>query len=167
MKLLTATITVVHVVLFILGTFLSFAKPFVRTSLRVALTAIVITLSVVIYHKQEALEGLIIKLRNKQQLFSEGGTSWRVESSNLNLVTCGLSLSLSLYLNLVQGIRVVSVLVVNQSMPHNPVASEHCPEATVVATTAVAGWNKNWHCLFLVSGVFSLTLVICVLSYIP
>ena len=75
MKLLTATITVVHVVLFILGTFLSFAKPFVRTSLRVALTAIVITLSVVIYHKQEALEGLIIKLRNKQQLFSEGGTS--------------------------------------------------------------------------------------------
>jgi hypothetical protein len=44
---------------------------------------------------------------------------------------------LSLYLNLIQGIQVVSVLVVNQSKPQNPVASEHCPETTVVVALVV------------------------------
>ena len=65
MKLLTAAITLVHVVLFIVGTFLSLAKPFVRTSTRVAMTAVVVVVSVIIYHKQDDLETFITKLKNK------------------------------------------------------------------------------------------------------
>jgi hypothetical protein len=45
-------------VLFFVGTFLSLAKPFVRTSGRVAVTAVFVSATVVIYHKQEALESL-------------------------------------------------------------------------------------------------------------
>ena len=44
------------------------AKPFGRTSARVTMTAVVVSVSVVIYHKQEALETLFLKFKSKHLL---------------------------------------------------------------------------------------------------
>ena len=53
MKLLSAAITVVHVLLFFVATVMMAAKPFVRTSPRLASTCLIAFLSAWIYCKQD------------------------------------------------------------------------------------------------------------------
>lgn len=65
MKLLTAVITVIHVGLFFVGTFLSFAKPFFRTKGRFSITTLVLVVSFGIYQQQETLNEFFIQLTQK------------------------------------------------------------------------------------------------------
>lgn len=67
MKLLNALITFVHVILFFIGTFMSLAKPFFRTTPRLLSTAILVLLSVAAYHQQETLAVLFLKLRQSKK----------------------------------------------------------------------------------------------------
>ena len=53
MKLLSAAITVVHVLLFFVATLMTAARPFVRTSPRLAATTLVVFVAVWTYYKQE------------------------------------------------------------------------------------------------------------------
>ena len=62
-KLLNACITFVHVILFFIGTFMSLARPFFRTTPRLLSTAIVVVLSVAAYQHQDTLAALFLKLR--------------------------------------------------------------------------------------------------------
>ena len=59
MKLLTAIITVIHVSLFFIGTFLSLSKPFLRTKPRVCLTFLALLISFYAYRHMESVEMLI------------------------------------------------------------------------------------------------------------
>lgn len=65
MKLLNALITFVHVILFLIGTFMNLAKPFLRTTSRLLMTTIIVIVSVCAYHQQEALLALFLKLKAK------------------------------------------------------------------------------------------------------
>ena len=65
MKLLNALITFVHVILFLIGTFMNLAKPFLRTTSRLLITTVIVIVSVCAYHQQEALVALFLKLKNK------------------------------------------------------------------------------------------------------
>ena len=67
MKLLNALITFVHVILFFIGTFMSLAKPFFRTTPRLLSTAILVLLSMAAYHQQETLAVLFLKLRQSKK----------------------------------------------------------------------------------------------------
>lgn len=58
MKLLSAAITVVHVLLFFVATVMMTAKPFVRTSPRLAATCLIAFLSGWIYYKQDAISAV-------------------------------------------------------------------------------------------------------------
>ena len=64
MKLLTAIITVIHVGLFFMGTFLSLAKPFLRTKLRVAITFGLVFVSVCLHQQQDNLIAFFVQLTN-------------------------------------------------------------------------------------------------------
>ena len=64
MKLLTAVITVVHVGLFFMGTFLSLAKPFLRTKLRVVMTLGFLLLSMLLHHQQDNLASVMLQVSN-------------------------------------------------------------------------------------------------------
>ena len=63
MKLLNALITFVHVILFLIGTFMNLAKPFLRTTSRLLMTTIIVIVSVCAYHKQDALLALLLRLK--------------------------------------------------------------------------------------------------------
>lgn len=63
MKLLNALITFVHVILFLIGTFMNLAKPFLRTTSRLLMTTVIVIVSVCAYHQQEALLALFLKLK--------------------------------------------------------------------------------------------------------
>ncbi|TRY63568.1 hypothetical protein TCAL_08692 [Tigriopus californicus] len=63
MKLLTAVITVIHILLFIMGTSMSLAKPFLRTTSRMFTTCLVVVLSIYAYYQQESLTELYHKYR--------------------------------------------------------------------------------------------------------
>jgi len=65
MKLLNALITFVHVILFLIGTFMNLAKPFLRTTSRLLITTVIVILFVCAYHQQEVLVALFFKLKNK------------------------------------------------------------------------------------------------------
>jgi len=69
MKLINAIITFVHVILFLIGTFMNLAKPFLRTTSRLLITTVIVIVSVCAYHQQEVLVALFLKLKNK----SSGG----------------------------------------------------------------------------------------------
>ena len=56
MKLLTAIITFIHIGLYIVGTFLSLAKPFLRTKFRVSVTFLILLISFFVYRKMENLD---------------------------------------------------------------------------------------------------------------
>ena len=73
MKLLNALITFVHVILFLIGTFMNLAKPFLRTTSRLIITTVIVIVSVCAYQKQEVLLALFFKLKNKTAASS--GTS--------------------------------------------------------------------------------------------
>ena len=62
MKLLTAVITVIHVGLFVVGTFLSYAKPFLRTKFRVSFTFVVVFVSLLIYSHLDDIGNLLTYL---------------------------------------------------------------------------------------------------------
>ncbi len=64
MKLLTAIITVIHVGLFFMGTFLSLAKPFLRTKLRIGITFGLVFVSVCLHHQQDNLVAFFVQLTN-------------------------------------------------------------------------------------------------------
>ena len=64
MKLLNAVITFVHVILFFIGTFMSFAKPFLKTTPRLLSTTVLVIVSVCAYHQQETLMALFLKLKS-------------------------------------------------------------------------------------------------------
>lgn len=55
MKLLTAIITVVHVCLFIVGTVMNLARPFLSTSTRAASTIMIVIVACVVYYRQESI----------------------------------------------------------------------------------------------------------------
>jgi len=65
MKLLNALITFVHVILFLIGTFMNLTKPFLRTTSRLLITTVIVIVSVCAYHQQEVLVALFFKLKNK------------------------------------------------------------------------------------------------------
>ena len=67
MKLLNALITFVHVILFFIGTFMSLAKPFFRTTPRLLSTAVLVLLSLAAYQQQERLAALFVKLRQNKK----------------------------------------------------------------------------------------------------
>ena len=69
MKLINAIITFVHVILFLIGTFMNLAKPFLRTTSRLLITTVIVIVTVCAYHQQEVLVALFLKLKNK----SSGG----------------------------------------------------------------------------------------------
>jgi hypothetical protein len=56
MKLLTAIITVIHVGLFFIGTFLSLSKPFLRTKFRISLTFLAMAISFFAYRHIDSIE---------------------------------------------------------------------------------------------------------------
>ena len=80
MKLLNALITFVHVILFLIGTFMNLAKPFLRTTSRLLITTVIVIVSVCAYHQQEVLVALFFKLKNKTG--SGGGGSGVDSGSN-------------------------------------------------------------------------------------
>ena len=77
MKLLNALITFVHVILFLIGTFMNLAKPFLRTTSRLLITTVIVIVSVCAYHQQEALVALFLKLKN-----NTGGGSGSTSASS-------------------------------------------------------------------------------------
>jgi hypothetical protein len=62
MKLLTAIITVIHVGLFVVGTFLSYAKPFLRTKFRVSITFVIVLAAIFVYSHQDDINTLLTYL---------------------------------------------------------------------------------------------------------
>ena len=62
MKLLTALITVVHVCLFLVGTCMSLARPFLSSTRRAAVTAVIVALATLAYYK-------VLKDVDKEALF--------------------------------------------------------------------------------------------------
>ena len=73
MKLLNALITFVHVILFLIGTFMNLTKPFLRTTSRLLITTVIVIVSVCAYHQQEVLLALFFKLKNKTVATGSGG----------------------------------------------------------------------------------------------
>lgn len=78
MKLLTAIITVIHVGLFFVGTLVSFAKPFLRTKQRMAVTLMVAFFSGCVHQNQETLAAVFSHLSH---LFNQS----KDESLNQNV----------------------------------------------------------------------------------
>ena len=65
MKVITALITVVHVLFFILGTVINIVKPFVRTTSRILVTSIVVVIAVAIYYQQDNVVAVFHKLKHR------------------------------------------------------------------------------------------------------
>ena len=65
MKVITALITVVHVLFFILGTVINIVKPFVRTTSRILVTSIVVVISVAIYYQQDNVVAVFHKFKHR------------------------------------------------------------------------------------------------------
>ena len=63
MKLLTACITFVHVMLFVVGALMGVARPFLRTTPRAIATVCVVSLAIYANHQQEAIVALYRRLR--------------------------------------------------------------------------------------------------------
>ena len=85
MKLLTAIITVIHVGLFFIGTFLSLSKPFLRTKLRVSLTFIALLISFFAYRHMESVEMFLAyfqdSAKDKSNVTSNVQHHWKTLSS--------------------------------------------------------------------------------------
>merc|ERR1719323_1203261 len=64
MKLLNALFTFVHVILFLIGTFMNLTKPFLRTTPRILSTTILVIISVCVYYQQDALTAIFVKLKS-------------------------------------------------------------------------------------------------------
>lgn len=64
MKLLTAVITVVHVILFFVGSIMNLARPFLRTTPRLVSTVVLIIVSCCMYHRQDSLQNLYQQIRS-------------------------------------------------------------------------------------------------------
>ena len=56
MKFLQAVITLIHVILFVLGTVMNLAKPFLKTTTRALVTIVVAIISISAYHRPETLQ---------------------------------------------------------------------------------------------------------------
>lgn len=65
MKVITALITVVHVLFFILGTVINIVKPFVRTTSRILVTSIVVVIAVAIYYQQDNVVAVFHKFKHR------------------------------------------------------------------------------------------------------
>ena len=65
MKVITALITVVHVLFFILGTVINIVKPFVRTTSRILVTSIVVVIAVAIYYQQDNVVAVFHKFKQR------------------------------------------------------------------------------------------------------
>lgn len=65
MKIITALITVVHVLFFVLGTVINIVKPFVRTTSRILATAILVVCVAVVYYQQETVVAVFHKFKQR------------------------------------------------------------------------------------------------------
>ena len=63
MKLLNALFTFVHVILFLIGTFMNLTKPFLRTTPRILSTTILVIIAMCVYYQQDALTAIFVKLK--------------------------------------------------------------------------------------------------------
>merc|ERR1711994_109763 len=68
MKVITALITVVHVLFFILGTVINIVKPFVRTTTRILVTSIVVVIAVAIYYQQDNVVAVFHKFKQRTNI---------------------------------------------------------------------------------------------------
>ena len=84
MKLLNALITFVHVILFLIGTFMNLTKPFLRTTSRLLITTVIVIVSVCAYHQQEVLLALFFKLKNKTAAGSGSGGAGNAGSGSVS-----------------------------------------------------------------------------------
>ncbi|XP_071746924.1 transmembrane and coiled-coil domains protein 2 [Lepeophtheirus salmonis] len=66
MKLITAALTILHVILFVIGIFMNIAKPFFQTTARAILTVLCILSFVLLHHQWHDVEAYYIKLKNWQ-----------------------------------------------------------------------------------------------------
>merc|ERR1712012_767106 len=67
MKVITALITVVHVLFFILGTVINIVKPFVRTT-RILATSILVMCAAFIYYQQENVVAVFHKFKQRTNI---------------------------------------------------------------------------------------------------
>ena len=65
MKVITALITVVHVLFFILGTVINIVKPFVRTTTRILVTSIIVVCAAFVYYQQENVVAVFHRLKQR------------------------------------------------------------------------------------------------------
>ena len=68
MKVITALITVVHVLFFILGTVINIVKPFVRTTSRILATSIFVLCAAIIYYQQENVVTVFHKFKQRTNM---------------------------------------------------------------------------------------------------
>jgi len=68
MKVITALITVVHVLFFILGTVINIVKPFVRTTSRILATSILVMCAAFIYYQQENVVAVFHKFKQRTNI---------------------------------------------------------------------------------------------------
>lgn len=68
MKVITALITVVHVLFFILGTVINIVKPFVRTTTRILATSILVMCAAFIYYQQENVVAVFHKFKQRTNI---------------------------------------------------------------------------------------------------
>ena len=71
MKLLTAVITFIHVMLFVVGNVMNLARPFLRTTSRAVVTLTVLVAAIYAKYQQEAIVGLYNRLRHSPTATSE------------------------------------------------------------------------------------------------
>jgi hypothetical protein len=65
MKVITALITVVHVLFFILGTVINIVKPFVRTTSRILVTSIIVVCAGFVYYQQENVVAVFHRFKQR------------------------------------------------------------------------------------------------------
>ena len=65
MKVITALITVVHVLFFVVGTIINIVKPFMRTSSRILATSILVVFLAIIYYQQDNVVAVFHKFKQR------------------------------------------------------------------------------------------------------
>ena len=63
MKVITALITVVHVLFFVVGTIINIVKPFMRTTSRILATSILVVFLAIIYYQQDNVVAVFHKFK--------------------------------------------------------------------------------------------------------
>ena len=63
MKVITALITVVHVLFFVVGTVINIVKPFIRTTSRILATSILVVCIAIIYYQQDNVVAVFHKFK--------------------------------------------------------------------------------------------------------